>query len=35
VPADMPVHDAAATERHWRTLVALFRESLAGTRAAE
>jgi carboxymethylenebutenolidase len=29
VPADMPVHDAAATERHWDTLLALFGESLA------
>lgn len=23
VPSDTPVHDAAATERHWRTLLAL------------
>lgn len=31
VPADTPAHDAAATERHWRTLFALF----AGTLGAE
>jgi carboxymethylenebutenolidase len=29
VPADMPVHDEAATERHWRTLLALFNQALA------
>lgn len=29
VPADMPVHDEAATERHWRTLLALFNQTLA------
>jgi hypothetical protein len=23
VPRDTPVHDAAATERHWQTLIAL------------
>jgi len=28
VPADMPVHDEAATERHWRTLLALFDQTL-------
>jgi carboxymethylenebutenolidase len=28
VPADMPVHDAEAAERHWRELVALFDERL-------
>jgi carboxymethylenebutenolidase len=27
---DMPVYDAAASERHWRTLVALFDETLKG-----
>jgi carboxymethylenebutenolidase len=29
VPADTPVHDAAQTERHWQTLLALFDETLA------
>jgi carboxymethylenebutenolidase len=28
VPSDTPVHDAAATERHWRSLLALLRTSL-------
>jgi carboxymethylenebutenolidase len=28
VPADMPVHDEAQTERHWRTLFKLFNETL-------
>ena len=28
VPSDTPVHDAAATERHWQTLVELFRQTL-------
>jgi carboxymethylenebutenolidase len=32
VPADMPVHDEAATERHWRTLFALFDEALGASR---
>jgi carboxymethylenebutenolidase len=27
-PRDMPVHDAAATERHWQSLVALFDATL-------
>jgi carboxymethylenebutenolidase len=30
VPADTPVHDAAAAERHWRTLMALFDDTLRG-----
>jgi hypothetical protein len=25
----MPVHDEAATDRHWRTLLALFNQALA------
>ena len=29
VPADTPVHDEAQTERHWRTLLQLFNETLA------
>lgn len=29
VPADMPVHDAAQTERHWGTLLKLFDETLS------
>jgi carboxymethylenebutenolidase len=29
VPADTPVHDEAATERHWRTLLELFNQTLA------
>ena len=29
VPADTPRHDAAAAERHWDTLFALFEKSLA------
>jgi carboxymethylenebutenolidase len=28
VPSDTPVHDAAATERHWRSLLALLRARL-------
>jgi carboxymethylenebutenolidase len=28
VPADTPVHDEAATERHWRTLLALLDQTL-------
>jgi carboxymethylenebutenolidase len=28
VPSDTPVHDAAATERHWQTLLALFDRTL-------
>jgi carboxymethylenebutenolidase len=28
VPSDTPVHDAAATERHWQTLLALFARTL-------
>lgn len=28
VPTDTPVHDAAAAERHWETLLALFRGAL-------
>jgi len=28
VPRDTPVHDADAEERHWRTLLSLFRETL-------
>jgi carboxymethylenebutenolidase len=28
VPSDMPVHDAAATERHWKTLLELFDRTL-------
>jgi len=28
VPADMPVHDAAGAERHWKALIALFDETL-------
>jgi carboxymethylenebutenolidase len=28
VPRDMPVHDVAATERHWQTLLALFGSTL-------
>jgi carboxymethylenebutenolidase len=28
VPSDTPVHDAAQAERHWRTLLALFSETL-------
>ncbi|NGY04994.1 dienelactone hydrolase family protein [Solimonas terrae] len=27
-PRDMPVHDAAATQRHWQTLTALFADTL-------
>jgi carboxymethylenebutenolidase len=35
VPSDTPVHDPAATEKHWRTLFALFDETLKqGERAA-
>ena len=30
VPADTPVHDPAAAERHWRTLLALFDGALRG-----
>jgi carboxymethylenebutenolidase len=33
VPADMPVHDEAATERHWRTLLPLFDQTLTHTAA--
>jgi carboxymethylenebutenolidase len=29
VPSDTPVHDDAATERHWQTLLGLFKRSLA------
>lgn len=32
VPRDTPVHDEAATARHWETLLALFGETLQGTR---
>jgi carboxymethylenebutenolidase len=28
VPADMPVHDAAGAERHWKALIGLFDETL-------
>jgi carboxymethylenebutenolidase len=28
VPADMPVHDAAGAERHWKELIGLFDETL-------
>jgi carboxymethylenebutenolidase len=28
VPSDMPVHDAAGAERHWKALIALFDETL-------
>lgn len=28
VPADTPVHDVAATERHWQTMLALFARTL-------
>ena len=28
VPSDTPVHDEAQTERHWRTLLNLFEETL-------
>jgi len=28
VPSDTPVHDAAATERHWQTMLALFGRTL-------
>lgn len=28
VPSDMPVHDPAATERHWQTMLALFARAL-------
>ena len=28
VPTDMPVHDAAGAERHWKELIALFDETL-------
>lgn len=28
VPRDTPVHDAAATERHWQTLLGLFQETM-------
>ena len=28
VLSDTPVHDAAATAKHWETLMALFRETL-------
>jgi carboxymethylenebutenolidase len=28
VPSDTPVHDAAATERHWQTMLALFERTL-------
>lgn len=28
VPSDTPVHDAAATARHWETLLALFRQTI-------
>jgi carboxymethylenebutenolidase len=31
VPDDTPVHDPAATERHWQTLLGLLGESLGGT----
>lgn len=33
VPSDTPVHDAAATARHWETLLALFARTLRGTDA--
>jgi carboxymethylenebutenolidase len=31
VPSDTPVHDLAEAERHWRTLFALFDETLGQT----
>lgn len=34
VPSDMPVHDAAGAERHWKELVALFDETLKSPVAA-
>ena len=33
VPRDTPVHDEAATARHWETLLALFAKTLKGTEA--
>jgi len=33
VPSDTPVHDPAATERHWQTLFELFDETLKSDRA--
>lgn len=33
VPADTPVHDPAAAERHWRTLLGLFGATLGGPAA--
>ena len=30
VPSDTPVHDAAATKRHWNTLLPLFEQTLKG-----
>jgi carboxymethylenebutenolidase len=33
VPSDTPVHDPAATERHWQTLLQLFDETLKTDRA--
>ena len=32
VPSDTPVHDPAATERHWETLFQLFDETLKADR---
>jgi len=34
VPSDMPVHDAAGAERHWKELIALFDETLKAPVAA-
>ena len=34
VPSDMPVHDAAGAERHWKELIALFDETLKSPVAA-
>ena len=34
VPADTPVHDQVAAERHWETLLDLFAETLGGARGS-
>ncbi len=33
VPSDTPVHDEAATARHWDTLLALYRDTLKAAQA--
>ena len=35
VPSDTPVHDEAATERHWETLLALFGNALSNRAGAD